>query len=115
MVFRSYPLIREARRIVDSAGRDFDKEWKRLETEHSTDYFTLVALANFFEDMAILEKEGQITFQQVIDRFGATISHYHGILNNFIAEKQKDDPAVLENFDRLAKRLADETRVKATS
>ena len=104
----SSDLIREARRIVDSA-QNFDEVWKSLEADHCDDYFKLVTLANFFEDLAILEKEGQITFEQVINRFGPTLTYYHGIYEGFIAENQKEDPSVLENFDKLAKRTREGT------
>ena len=101
----SSDLIREARRITDAAGANFDETWKTLETESSDDYFKLAELANFFEDLAILEKEGQISLAQVIDRFGPTLSYYHGIFAGFISEQQKEDPHVLENFDALTKRI----------
>ena len=71
----------------------------------SYDYFKLAALANFFEDLAILEKEGQITFDQVVDRFAPTITYYRGIYEGFITEKKKEDPEILKNFDSLSKRL----------
>ena len=107
----SSDLIREARRITDEAGANFDETWKTLETESSDDYFSLAALANFFEDLAILEKEGQITIAQTIDRFGPTLRYYHEIFAGFITEQQKEDPRVLENFDSLARRIGE----KATS
>ena len=105
----SSDLIREARRITDAAGANFDEIWKTLETESSEDYFKLAALANFFEDLAILEKEGQITFEQVSDRFGPALTYYHGVLAGIITEHQKEDARVLENFDALAKRIEETT------
>ena len=105
----SSDLIREARRIVDTAQPNFDQVWKDLEAKHSDDYFKLAALANFFEDLGILEKEEQITFEQVIDRFGPTLTYYYEIYQGFISEKQKEDPTILENFDKLVKQIRGRT------
>ncbi len=103
----SSDITREARKIADSAGDSarFDEIWSTLKLRESDDYFKLAALANLFEDIAILEKESQITFGQVVDRFGPTMVYYHGIYKGFIAEKQKEDPEILRNFDNLVKRI----------
>lgn len=105
----SSDLIRRARRIVALGEQNFEQVWRKLEEESSEDYFTLVALANFFEDLAILEKEGQLTLDQVIDRFGTTLIYYHKIYEGLISEQQKEDPSVLENFDKLEKRIRERT------
>jgi len=101
----SSDLIRSARRLVESAGDDFPDFWYGLELQNSDDYFRLAALANFFEDIGILEKDGQITLEQVVDRFGPTLVYYYGIYQTFILNEQAKDPRILENFAKLAQRV----------
>jgi hypothetical protein len=69
------------------------------------DYYKILALANFFEDMGLLEKEGQLTLAQVADRFEPSILYYDEVLRPFFAEERKDDPTILSNFASLANKL----------
>ena len=102
----SSDLLREARAIVDD-NRDTEGVFKAFQEGDlpSKDYFKLSALANYFEDLAILELEGQLTFDQVAERFSLTVPYYRRTLSMLITELQKDGPEVLARFVNLADRL----------
>lgn len=111
----SSPLLREARELIHKqTGGEGSFGWtKPEEAPNLTDYFKVIALANFFEDMGLLEKEGQLTLDQVEDRFSTSLVHYQKTLGRFIEEQQKEDPSVLSNFTMLAEKMTQKLSVRS--
>jgi hypothetical protein len=97
----SSQLIREARLLVE---RGTDAELRAAHKDER--YYKILALANFFEDMGLLEKDGQLTLAQVADRFKPSVLHYEEkLLTSFFAGERDEDPAILSNFAMLANKL----------
>jgi hypothetical protein len=109
----SSQLIREARQLIEketNGGKKPLQRWIKTEPDAQDldKHYKIIALANFFEDMGLLEKDGQLTLEQVADRFSNTILYYERLLDPLLVEQRKGnppDPTVLVNFTKLADKL----------
>ncbi len=95
-------LLRDARRLVNDASENLKQQLTQYEAENKAEYYTILALASFFEDLGILEKRSTLTIEEIADGFKASIKHYFGLFEDYINEAQTDDPSVLANFKELA-------------
>ena len=98
-------LLRDARRSANAAADNLKDHLNKCESANSQEYYTILAVASFFEDLGILEKRGTLTVEEIADGFKASILHYHELFSAYIDEAQADDPSVLQNFRSLATRL----------
>ncbi len=98
-------LLRRARGIVYRSGRNFGRDIRSYKKKGGEDYFCLVALANFFEDMAILMNENQISLSEIKGRFKSAITYYYDQFEDYIRAMQKAHPTNYECFADLARKL----------
>ena len=96
------PILRRARRIAVRAGKNLSRDLSRHRKRNSEEYYLLMALANFFEEMGILWKEGQVELDQLADRFRGNVLRYGRDYRQFICQLQAQSPTNFENFVRLA-------------
>lgn len=94
---------------VDKGGPDgLMTEMMNLRSQRAQEYFELLAILDYFEDLEILYKSHAISFRIVNDSLGATIVNYWSIWKPFVVElrKRNNDVRNYENFENLAKRIS---------
>ncbi|SUA03096.1 Uncharacterised protein [Mycolicibacterium fortuitum] len=98
---------------IDKVGAEaFKDEMMKLrdseDEEHAEKYYGLLAIPDYFEDLAILVKYHAITFRIVDDSLGTTVVRHWGNWWPFIRELRVvlGDPKTYEHFQRLAEDIS---------
>jgi len=106
------PLL-ESRRALktykDKDGRELWRALKYLEKKNHEQYYVLLIVANFYEDLAVLIKEKCLGLELVKNILGGAIRHYYDLYEVSIRELRKEyqDRSIYENFEDLAKKVSD--------
>lgn len=95
-------LLRRARRLANKLGIDLHRQLQSYNRRDAEEFYVLMALCNFFEEMGLLVKEGDLEGGTVVDRFSLSIVHYYGLFRIYIDERQKEDEDYFVNFKSLA-------------
>ena len=77
----------------------------KLERRNHRDYFALVRLPNFFEDLGILVDEDIISAELVKNSRGGQIKYYWDLYQCYIRAQQKIRSTTFENFGTLVDEL----------
>lgn len=76
---------------------------------NTREYFVLVRVPNFFEDLAIQVEARSIPFDMVSDSFGDAIDRYWTIWKHAVHLLREEAAPTHVNFERLAKKVKDHT------
>ena len=95
-------LLREARRLVNESGKErLAPDLDLYVIRNSKDLYTMGALANFFEEMGLMVKEGHLNLMDVVNRFRPSILYYGDLFSEHIESGQKENEDHLVNFKNL--------------
>jgi len=99
------PTMRRARRIVNRNEANLTELLKKWDEEDAAEYYTVVCVANFFEDLAILENEGHLTLADIEPRFASPLKWYYKLFAGYIRNEQAGDPDIYKWFRTLAEKF----------
>jgi hypothetical protein len=94
--------------IIDERSEEgLKKMMLELRKANSTDYFELMAIPDYFEDLAIMMTYRAVTFRMVDDSLGVTVAKYWKNFSPFITELREviDDRHAYENFQKLGQKI----------
>lgn len=98
-------LLREGRRLTIAAGPNLARDMRRYKRGNRHEYLTLHSLANFFEDLSILEAEDQVKLNEIRRRFKSVTIAFHAIFLPYLNEIRKQYPNAVEHWDTLVCKL----------
>ena len=104
-------VLSESRRKVNTFIGDperLSRTLKRLDKKNRADYYVIIRVANFFEDLAILVGEDALSLELVKNSLGGPIRHYWSLFRCYILAAQEESPADFEHFARLARDLKED-------
>lgn len=106
------PAFRKLRATVQKRVKELGPEGLRdemmkLRDKASPEYFELLTILDYFEDLQILIKYRAISFRIVDDSLGNTVPTYWSIWAPFVRElrERNRDQRNYQNFEKLAKRI----------
>ena len=104
------PLV-QSRRAVETY-KDTSELWqalKNLKKKNHEQYYVLLKVANFYEDLALLINEKCLTAELVKNMLGDAIKHYYELYEVTIKEMREKykSSRIYENFEDLAKKVND--------
>ncbi|MEE6175628.1 DUF4760 domain-containing protein [Mycobacterium sp. 050134] len=86
-------------------------EMMKLRAAGSKDYYDLLAILDYFEDLAILLRYRAITFPIVYDSLGGTVNYYWTNCEAFVKALRAEGTAtVYQCFEQLGNRIAREAK-----
>jgi hypothetical protein len=93
----------EARRIVNQYAENLGEAIEKYDKENEPEYYTLIKVANFFEDLGTLVRRGELTKQEIRDYFSESIEHYYHLYSKYIERHRQDILNLYKGFENLAK------------
>ena len=101
------PLISESRRRVSSFEGDpegLSRRLQKLNDKNHREYYVLIRVANFFEDLAILVEEEALTPELVTKSLGDPIKYYWKLFRCYALAAQPE-LATFQHFAGLVEKL----------
>lgn len=101
----------KARQMVSSLNEEeLAKAAEEADRKNSEDYFTLMRVADFFEDLGFACKTGYVKNEDVLDEMGAPVGFYYERHQRVIENLRKRQPATryrkaYQNLQALKERL----------
>lgn len=100
-------LLMESRKRTNELGEGLSAKLLEPNVEQKEEFYYLVAVAIFFEDLGNAVKKEWVTLQEADDFFGPSISRYYRFYKSYIEseQKHKKDPRILQYFRELHEKL----------
>lgn len=95
----------EAKVIANQNAGNLKEMIERYDTENRKEYWLLVGIANFFEDLGTLVKKKQLNFEEVEDHFGPQIYHYYQLFKPWIEARRLERSDLYDYFKSLAEKI----------
>jgi hypothetical protein len=103
----SEPAMEECRHLADTHKDDIRAFVEELFSRNDKDYYRILRSMDFFEDLAVMVKVKEISFEVVKESLGGSVvvewSFWKPVVE-YLRAYEKDDPLVYANFEALAKR-----------
>lgn len=103
------PRLLRARQAVNNYDEETLAEAiDTADRENSEEYFTLIAVAEFFEDLALARYRHYVSEEDIWLKFSPSISHYYRLYRKRIEQMRKKEPkelysSVYAGFEQLYK------------
>ena len=92
----------EARLKANTIGENLEEAMESYDKENKREFFTLIAIPNFFEKLGILARRKELNFDEVEDHFGEQISHYYRLFEPWIKAQRRITKELYLDFEFLA-------------
>jgi hypothetical protein len=93
--------------LADGGEKNLKDEMIKLKGNNSPHYYELLAIPDYFEDLAMMIKYRAITFRIVYDTYGHTaLKYWQEFAQLTKAIREKEDPQAYKNFEELGNRIA---------
>lgn len=102
-MWESEPLI-ETRWRVNQLADKLTDELTLTDTQNLRDFYILVRVATFFEDVGSLAAAGLLNRDDATREFGHRAQHYFRLYEPYIRQERNRDPLFLIHFEELATR-----------
>lgn len=96
--------------IADGGEEGLKDEMMKLRETHDPQYYELLTVPDYFEDLAILMKYRAVTFEMLDDSLGITAANYWTLWWPFVRDLRVvlNDDRAYENFKDLGERIRKE-------
>ena len=99
------PTMRQARRLVNRNRANLTKLLKKWDKEDAEEYYIVTMLANYFEDLGLLEHERHLELSQIKERFRSPLITYYRAFAGYICQEQAHDPETYKWFKTLFEKM----------
>lgn len=102
------PTLAEARRFMDSLGRNLQATYERWDRTQDPRGYILERVPNFFEDLSVLEQVGAIDFESIRMSLGRSVVDVWDVWEptiRYVRHKFGDDQEIYQHFERLKVRM----------
>ena len=94
----------ETRVMANRHSENLEQIMESYNKENKREFFTLIAIPNFFEKLGILVRRRELNFDEVEDHFGEQISHYYRLFQPWIKAQRQIIPELYVDFEFLAEK-----------
>ena len=97
--------LRCARRLANLRADDLTQYLEKCDRENADEFFTLMALTGFFEEIGILAKKNPTVEDFLKAAYTSPIKWYYGLFEEYIKQAAHNNRAAFENFRYLRQRI----------